>query len=301
MVTRSKNTSRKQTGTPTAKPATVPDTSSNGSGPSDRELVRKLYASLLKCRLVEARQHISNPRRYEFVVGGEAVAVGGASDLTAGDTLAASPRDLAALVVGGGVFVPDETAHPGNRSLLSPRLGEALGNGASGGPASLLSLASLSDDPFTLGTGLALAHKLDRKQRVVVAMVSQVSSLEPWREAFQIAVSQRLPIVYLMKNGVAESEHAALLQPVSFLARAGRFPGIVVDGQDVVAVRRVTQESIHRARNRGGPTLVDCRIEPERDPLAHLEHYMRKRGLWDDGWRKRELKQLRAEVDALKE
>ena len=74
------------------------------------------------------------------------------------------------------------------------------------------------------------------------------------------------------------------------------FPGVVVDGGDVVAVWRVAQESIHRARNGSGPTLIDCRAESTADPLAHMEHYMRKRSVWADEWRSKLTEQFEAEL-----
>ena len=83
---------------------------------------------------------------------------------------------------------------------------------------------------------------------------------------------------------------------MNLLSRDGGFPGVIVDGQDVVAVWRVAQESIHRARNGGGATLIDCRMEAERDPLAHMEHYLRKRSLWDEEWRKQVEERLRGEL-----
>jgi TPP-dependent pyruvate/acetoin dehydrogenase alpha subunit len=289
MVTRSKNSSAKRTGTSASTPATGAAISTNGSGPSNRETLRKLYASLLRCRLIEEQlQRTSNPVRYEFVTGEEAVAIGAVADLNAGDTLAASPRDLAALLA-GGAGVEEICDANAEKSLLSKR--SLLGILSLDGTAtvsetpSFVSLVSLSEDPFILGTGIALAHKLARERHVVVAIAGQLSSLEPWREAFQMALSQKLPIVYVMKNGGADQSVRALhLKPVSFMAREGGFPGIVVDGQDVIAVRRVAQESVHRARNRGGPTLIDCRTEAGRDPLAYLKHYMRKRRVWDEKW-----------------
>jgi len=88
-------------------------------------------------------------------------------------------------------------------------------------------------------------------------------------------------------------------------AEAYGIPGITVDGNDLVAVWRVTQESIHRARSGAGPTLIECRTwrwhaEADRassngatstkqswqhDPLHHMEHYMKKRNLWQPGWK----------------
>ena len=307
MVAKSKNTSAKgRIKSSGGNEAAAPQTG-NGSGPSNRDALRKLYASLLRCRLIEEQlQRASNPARYEFVIGEEAVAVGAAADLDSGDTLAASPRDLAALVAGGvgaGEFLDSKKGHSSKPTLSgAPGFDGTPGfQGTTGLPGttasnegrSLLSLTSLSDDPFVLATGIALAHKLARKQHVVIAISREASSLEPWGEAFQMAVSQKLPVVYVVKKGAGESAHDPHLQPISFMARQGGFPGIVVDGQDAVAVRRVVQESVHRARNRGGPTLIDCRTEPGRDPLAHLEHYMRKRDAWDSGWRRKLEAQIR--------
>jgi len=92
------------------------------------------------------------------------------------------------------------------------------------------------------------------------------------------------------------------------VAEAYGIPGITVDGNDIVAVWRVTQESIHRARSGAGPTLIECRTwrwhaeadtnsarrsskptllktRQEHDPLHHMEHYMTKRNLWKQSWR----------------
>jgi len=93
-------------------------------------------------------------------------------------------------------------------------------------------------------------------------------------------------------------------------AEAYGIPGITVDGNDIVAVWRVTQESIHRARSGAGPTLIECRTwrwhaeadnSPtngrakskvlharwQNDPLRHMEHYMKKRNLWQQAWKDR--------------
>ena len=80
------------------------------------------------------------------------------------------------------------------------------------------------------------------------------------------------------------------------------------DGNDLVAVWRVTQESIHRARTGAGPTLIECctwrwhaetdgpsgnggpppnksnHVRWQHDPLHHMEHYMKKRNLWNQAW-----------------
>ena len=160
----------------------------------------------------------------------------------------------------------------------------------------------MPQDPFNLATGIALAHKLTKQRHVVVAFCPEESpALENWHEALKLAGVHKLPILYVIKNGVADqqssSEHAPHLEAFSFMARDYGYPGIIVDGQDVVAVWRVAQESIHRARNGSGPTLIDCRTDAGRDPLAHMEHYMRKRNVWDDGWKKQTEAQIKIEIE----
>ena len=267
-----------------AAPATA---GSNGSSPSNGETLRNLYVSLLRCRLTE---QLSRPAgssaKYDFVVGHEAVAVAAAAALTAGDTVAASSRDLPALVAAG----------------VSSRALQGDAGICACDRASLLGFTSLSDDPFNAGTGIALAHKLEKKRRVVVALGNQGAALDGAREALKLAGSGKLPIVYVIKSaGEAEGKYAPHLKPVSLLARDGGFPGVIVDGQDVVAVWRVAQESVYRARNGGGPTLIDCRMDAARDPLAHMEHYLRKRNLWDEAWREKAEAEITAEVEGGKD
>jgi len=256
---------------------------SNGSSPSNGETLRNLYASLLRCQRTQERvsQSPELAVKYDFVVGCEAVAVAAAAALAAADTVAASPRDLPALVAAGASW----------RVLRSDAV-------PCGNEAALLGFTSLAEDPFKVGTGIALAHKLEKMQRVVVALDNQKASLEGAREALKLAGSGKLPIVYVMRNAAAaEGQYAPYLKPVSLLARDGGFPGVIVDGQDVVAVWRVAQESVYRARNGGGPTLIDCRMDATRDPLAHMEHYLRKRNLWDEAWREKVEAKVRGELE----
>lgn len=279
--------SAKKTSTDTAAASASPaKADNNGSSPSNGDTLRNLYASLLRCRMMEERVARSPElgAKYDFVAGREAVAVATAAALTAGDTIAASPRDLAALAAAG----TPSRAFQGGADLGCDRAG-------------LLGFTSLSDDPFNAGTGIALAHKLEKKQRVVVALGIQEAALEGAREALKLAGSGKLPVVYVIQNGGDDAAYAPLLKAVSLLARSGGFPGVIVDGQDVVAVWRVAQESVYRARNGGGATLIDCRMDAARDPLAHMEHYLRKRSLWDQAWREKAEAEITAEVEGGKD
>lgn len=234
--------------------------------------------------MVQEHARTLSADNYELAIGHEAVIAAPSADLTDEDTIAASPKNLAALVARG---LPLQSLFSEQNDCVS---------------RSSITTASVPEDPFTRGTGIALAHKLARKQRVVVAFCQQESpALETWHEALKFAGVHKLPILYVIKNGVADrqssSDHAPHLEPFTFMARDYGYPGIIVDGQDVVAVWRVAQESIHRARQGSGPTLIDCRTDSKRDPLAYMEHYMRKRNVWDDGWKKDTEQWIQAEVE----
>ena len=287
MATKSGNRTTARHKRPTATKST-PTPSGNGSAPSNRDALRKLYLSLLKSRLVqEAVQRGVRASAYDFAIGHEAIVAGATADLEAQDTITARPRDLAALLAKGLPL----------KSLLASD--NDVERHVCGAPAPA-SFVSLPEDPFHLGTGIALAHKLENRRRIVMAFGAPQASLpESWHTAMKFAGVHKLPVVYVISSEAASAPgHLPHLEEISFMARDCGFPGVVVDAQDVVAVWRVGQESILRARNGGGPTLIDCRTDPARDPLAHLEHYMRKRNAWDEDWKQQLTAQITAEIAA---
>src|SRR5260370_557700 len=78
-----------------------------------------------------------------------------------------------------------------------------------------------------------------------------------------------------------EPPRAPLLQAPAGLKRPGAsggygLPGGVVDGNDVVAVYAAAGAAVERARQGGGPTLIECRTYRTR---AHAE------GMRDAGYR----------------
>ena len=265
-------------------------TNGDGAAPSNQEALRRLYVLMLKCRkLSERAQNLAASRDtvpdYDYDIGHEAVVVGATLELGPQDTIAASPRNFAAQVAKGG-----------SMDTLISRPRHANGTHAGG---------AVPLDPINLGTGLALAHRLEKKRNVVVALGSgDAASPDCWHEAMKFAGIHKLPIIYVLKSSSAfelgpEKRNAAL-EELTFMARDCGFPAIIVDGKDAVAVWRVAQESIHRARNGAGPTLIECDVESSlaSDPLAHLEHYMSQRGLWDDAWRREAADRIGAEIAA---
>jgi TPP-dependent pyruvate/acetoin dehydrogenase alpha subunit len=244
----------------------------NGEAPvaSNFEDLRKLYSSLLRTRRMQEylRDFRSLGSRYELAIGHEAVVVGATANLNGRDTVLASSRNLAASIAKGAAL--EELLEERNCQSWLP--------------------STLTEDPFNLGSGIALAHKLEQKKGVVIAIAPAPKPvLETWNNSLKFAATHKLPIVFVIENGIAtdapNKDDAPHLEVHSYFARDYGFPGIVVDGNDPVAVWRVAQEATHHARSGSGPTLIDCRTNAKADPLAHMEHYLRKRNAWSEEWR----------------
>jgi hypothetical protein len=74
-----------------------------------------------------------------------------------------------------------------------------------------------------------------------------------------------------------------------------------IDGNDVVAIYRVAQEAIQRARRGVGPTLIDCKpwlLDDPADPIRRLEQALERRGLPVDKLKERTLTAFRKELSA---
>ena len=113
-----------------------------------------------------------------------------------------------------------------------------------------------------VAVGCALAFRMRGEPRVALGWFGDGGSARgDAHEAMNLAGVRRLPVVFVLdNNGFAYSTPAHLEYGVTHLAEraaAYGFPGVVVDGTDVVAVYRAAQTAIERARTGGGPTLLE--------------------------------------------
>ncbi len=124
-------------------------------------------------------------------------------------------------------------------------------------------------------------------------------------EAFVWAGAQQLPVVFFCQNNQWAISAPATVQssaPLYLRAAGFGFPGVQVDGNDVLACQAVTRAALDRARNGGGPTLIEAytyRMNPhttsdnasryrdpdeERawlalDPLVRVRRHLEQRGI----------------------
>jgi 2-oxoisovalerate dehydrogenase E1 component alpha subunit len=124
-------------------------------------------------------------------------------------------------------------------------------------------------------------------------------------EAFVWAAAQQLPVVFLCQNNqwaISAPSSVQSRTPLHRRAEGFGFPGVQVDGNDVLACLAVTRSALERARSGNGPTLVEAytyRMNPHttsdnssryrdrseelawqaRDPLARVRTYLESVGV----------------------
>ena len=283
------------------------------ASPSNPEVLRSLYSVMLKTRLLE-EQVLALLRAGRIpgvpvpILGGEATEVGACIGLQPNDSFATTQPKLSTHVVS------DTPLQQVFAQLFNFEKEYLAAHPSSDAPAlRVVPQTATIEGQFNIATGVALAYRRQENTDVVVTMADDgLAALGFWHEAASIAASQRLPIVFVVENSAQGPPHAANVfradGDLRDRAEAYGFPGITVDGNDVVAVWRVTQESIHRARSGAGPTLIECRTwrwhaeadqdfaargsksnslraRMQHDPLHHMEHYMKKRNLWKQSWK----------------
>ena len=111
-------------------------------------------------------------------------------------------------------------------------------------------------------TGIALAFQLRKEPRVAIGWCGDGASARgDMHEAMNLAGVRGLPIVYIIDNNrYAYSTPNHLTFACEHLADRGPaygFEGIVVDGTDVLTVYREASRAIEKAREGGGPTLLE--------------------------------------------
>jgi len=195
-------------------------------------------------------------------IGQEAIAVGGAAALAATDQVFATYRGHGHALAKG----LDANA------LMAELLCRATG--CSGGRGGSMHLCDVAMDfwgtnavvaaHIPIAGGMAFANQLRGEKRVVVVYFGDGATCEgAFFETLNMAALWKLPLVLVCENnGYAISVPTRMAIPLDDIAdRAKGFalPGATVDGNDPVAVHDAMAIAVARARDGGGPTLVECK------------------------------------------
>ncbi|MFM7718167.1 MAG: pyruvate dehydrogenase (acetyl-transferring) E1 component subunit alpha [Actinomycetota bacterium] len=284
---------------PDGTPAGDPDV---GLGDDD---LRELLRLMLACRRLD-RECWALQRQGELTVyppfeGQEAAQVGSAFALGAGDMAFPTFRELAAAVVRGVDVVAYLEYHRGTWH------GGPYDPNAHGFAPICVPVAT----QIVHAVGWAMGARLDGGDRVALGYFGDGSASEgDFHEAANMAAVFRAPaILFCQNNGWAISVPLAEQTAAPIAARAAGygFPGVRVDGNDVLAVYRATRDAVARARAGEGPTLIEAvtyrlgphstaddetryrtpeEVAPHRalDPIPRYRAFLEATGRIDDAW-----------------
>lgn len=158
--------------------------------------------------------------------------------------------------------------------------------------------------------GIAYAAKLRKEPTVSLAFFGDGGSSEgDFHEAANFAGVYNLPLVFVCQNNqyaisLPRSKQTRSMT-IAQKAIGYGFPGIQVDGNDILAMYAAAKEAVDRARSGGGPTLIEAytyrlgdhttsddatkyRQEAElmewmkKDPLDRFNRYLEGKGIWND-------------------
>ncbi|MFC9326852.1 pyruvate dehydrogenase (acetyl-transferring) E1 component subunit alpha [Kitasatospora sp. NPDC057015] len=160
-------------------------------------------------------------------------------------------------------------------------------------------------------TGYAMGVAYDGAETAVIAYFGDgATSQGDVSEAFNFAAVYNAPVVFFCQNNqwaISEPTERQSRVPLYRRAAGFGFPGVRVDGNDVLACLAVTREALDRARRGQGPMLVEAftyrmgahttsddptryreSAEVEewagRDPIARVRRYLAGNGWADDAW-----------------
>ncbi|MGH9431748.1 MAG: thiamine pyrophosphate-dependent dehydrogenase E1 component subunit alpha [Terriglobia bacterium] len=194
--------------------------------------------------------------------GQEAIGVGSAIQLGEGDVVLPSHRDFSSFVI-RGFTLPE---------IFCNWLGRA--NGPSRGRENTTHIGSLVrgiipiisplGDTLPLACGVAIAFRQRGQNNVALVHFGEgTSSRGDVHEAMNMAAVMKLAVIFICNNNAYAYSTAIDKQyAVQDLADRGPgygMPGVVVDGNDVLAVHRAVGEAIARARRGEGPSFLECR------------------------------------------
>ena len=149
---------------------------------------------------------------------------------------------------------------------------------------------------YPLAAGSALAAKMRKTGQVALADFGDGTAARgTFHETMVHAAAWKLPLIYFCENNSylvgTRLRDVSPTEDIADYAHGYHIPGVIVDGQDAVAVYEATAQAIERARDGGGPTLIEAKV------FRRYGHYAGDPQLYRDT--EAELKGYRDPIDVL--
>jgi len=115
-----------------------------------------------------------------------------------------------------------------------------------------------------VAAGIGLTYKMEQSDNVVIAYFGEgASNTGDFHEGLNFAGVNKLPVIFVCENNLyaysVPFEKSMAIEDVAVRADSYGFPGVSINGNDVLAVYQATQGAMRRAREGEGPTLIECK------------------------------------------
>jgi pyruvate dehydrogenase E1 component alpha subunit len=233
---------------------------------SNAELI-EMYVRLLRIRYFddeacEQQRQGRIPAALHTSTGQEAAAVGACMALRADDYLTGNHRSHGHPIAKGAELPPLMA------ELLGKKTGVCRGKGGSMHLADF-AVGSLGESGIVgagipVATGAGLSAQVRGTDQVAVCFFGDGASNQgTFHESLNMAAIWKLPVIYFCENNgyaaTTAAKDATSVANIASRAVAYGIPGVVVDGQDAVAVHAVTSAAVRHAREGRGPSLVEAK------------------------------------------
>ena len=240
----------------------------NNPFPMSRDELLAAYRKMRTIREFEERLHIDFgrgdiPGFVHLYAGEEATATGIMFHLGDGDRIASTHRGHGHCIAKGVDVIGMM------KEIYGKKGGSCNGKGGSMHIADLskgmMGANGILGAGAPLICGAALAAKFRGKGEVGITFTGDGACNQgTFLESMNLAAVWNLPVIFVVENnGYAEATSRDYGTAVeSFVDRAAGFgmPGVSIDGTDLFAVYEAAGEMIKRARQGGGPALLECKM-----------------------------------------
>ena len=227
-----------------------------------------IYYKMLLARIVGQRERMLNRMgKGPFAVTGEgheATQVGTAFPLKPGyDWVVPYYRDIGVALTIGQSPRDLLLAHLSRADDISSG-GRNMPSHFSDPPLRIVSGSAPVATHLPHAAGIALASKLHGLDEVTVVYTGDGgTSTGDCHEAMNLAGVHKLAVIFVIENNEyaisVPTRKQFAVRDVSIRAQSYGFPGVTVDGNDVLAVYAASKEAVERARNGDGATLIEAK------------------------------------------
>ena len=260
----------------------------------ERAKLLKMYRRMLEIRYFEEKvfelygQNLV-PGTIHLYTGQEAVAVGVCANLRNEDYITSTHRGHGHCIAKGAQLGKVMA------EILGKGTGYCKGKGGSMHIADfsrgMLGATAVVGAGIPIAAGAGLSIKLRGSDQVVACLFGEGASNQgTFHEGINIASVWTLPVVFVCENNLYAmgTRQSTVMKTSNVADRATAYgiPGVVVDGNDVLAVYEKAHEAVARARRGEGPTLMECKTYRHKghsrfDPATYrakeeVEEWLRK-------------------------